>query len=112
VHSTGTSNRKRGADTGWGDLTGPGGAAKGNPKYGSHGVTRYWRYTKEKMDELIRLGRVVQTTPVPVPAYKRYLTNVRRTNTGYVDRHKPIGAQAAERMVTRPRNPRLCSSVS
>ena len=55
------------------NLTGPGGAAKGNPRYEVMGVTRYWRYSKEKMDELIKKGRVVQTAPGRVPAYKRYL---------------------------------------
>ncbi len=56
-----------------GDLTGPGGAAKGNPQYEVMGVTRYWRYSKERMQELIDAGRVVQTNPGNVPAYKRYL---------------------------------------
>jgi hypothetical protein len=56
-----------------GDLTGPGGAAKGNPQYEVMGVTRYWRYTKEKMQALIEQGRVIQTQPGAVPAYKRYL---------------------------------------
>jgi site-specific DNA-methyltransferase (adenine-specific) len=56
-----------------GDLTGPGGAAKGNPQYDVMGVTRYWRYSREKMDELIAEGRIVQTRPETVPAYKRYL---------------------------------------
>jgi site-specific DNA-methyltransferase (adenine-specific) len=37
------------------------------------GVTRYWRYSKEKMEELIRRGRVIQTRPGAVPQYKRYL---------------------------------------
>ncbi len=55
------------------NLTGPGGAAKGNPQYEVMGVTRYWRYTKEKMKDLIDQGRVVQTRPGAVPAYKRYL---------------------------------------
>lgn len=55
------------------NLTGPGGAAKGNAHYEFLGVTRYWRYTKEKMQELYRQGRVVQTKPGRVPAYKRYL---------------------------------------
>ena len=55
------------------NLTGPGGAAKGNPRYEVMGVTRYWRYSKEKMDELIKKGRVIQTAPGRVPAYKRYL---------------------------------------
>jgi DNA modification methylase len=56
-----------------GDLSGPGGAAKGNPQYEVMGVTRYWRYTKAKMDELIAQGRVIQTRPGAVPQYKRYL---------------------------------------
>ena len=56
-----------------GDLTGPGGAEKGNPKYEVMGVTRYWRYSKQRMNELIAEGRVVQTSPGAVPAYKRYL---------------------------------------
>ena len=56
-----------------GDLTGPGGAAKGNPSYEVMGVTRYWRYSRERMQSLIDEGRVVQTAPGRVPAYKRYL---------------------------------------
>ena len=56
-----------------GDLTGPGGASKGNPHYELMGVTRYWRYSKERMQELVDAGRIVQTRPGAVPAYKRYL---------------------------------------
>ena len=37
-------------------VTGLGGAAKGNPRYEVMGVTRYWRYSKEKMRELIALN--------------------------------------------------------
>ena len=37
------------------------------------GVTRYWRYSKAKMEELIAQGRVIQTRPGAVPQYKRYL---------------------------------------
>ena len=55
------------------NLTGPGGAAKGNPQYEVMGVTRYWRYSQERMRELIDVGRVVQRGPGAVPAYKRYL---------------------------------------
>jgi len=82
-----------------GDLTGPGGAAKGNPKYEVMGVTRYWRYTRENMEQLIREGRVIQTSPGAVPAYKRYLDEMPGvpiqdmwTDVG------PIGAQAQERL--------------
>jgi SAM-dependent methyltransferase len=56
-----------------GDLTGPGGASKGNPQYEVMGVTRYWRYSQERMQELIEQGRVIQVKPGAVPAYKRYL---------------------------------------
>ncbi len=57
------------------DLTAPGGASpeKRNPRYEFLGVTRYWRYTKENMDKLHAEGRIVQTAPGRVPAYKRYL---------------------------------------
>jgi DNA modification methylase len=55
------------------NLQGPGGAAKGNPFYEVMGVERFWRYSKENMDKLIREGRVVQTRPGAVPQYKRYL---------------------------------------
>ena len=55
------------------NLTGPGEAAKGNPRYEVMGVTRAWRYSKERMQELIEQGRIVQTSPGSVPRYKRYL---------------------------------------
>lgn len=55
------------------NLTGPGGASKGNPQYEVMGVTRYWRYSEKKMNELIAQGRVVQSKPGNVPQYKRYL---------------------------------------
>lgn len=55
------------------NLTGPGGASKGNPSYEVMGVTRYWRYSREKMQKLIEEGRIIQTKPGTVPAYKRYL---------------------------------------
>lgn len=54
-------------------MIGPGGAAKGNPKYEVMGVTRYWRYSEEKMQELIERGLVVQTKPGRVPHRKYYL---------------------------------------
>jgi site-specific DNA-methyltransferase (adenine-specific)/adenine-specific DNA-methyltransferase len=55
------------------NLQGPGGAAKGNPFYEVMGVSKYWRYSKEKMEKLIKEGRVIQTSPGTVPKYKRYL---------------------------------------
>ena len=82
-----------------GDLTGPGGAAKGNPQYEVMGVTRYWRYSKERMQELIRQGRVIQTKPGTVPAYKRYLDEMPGVPLQdlWTD-IRPIGSQAAERL--------------
>lgn len=55
------------------NLTAPGGAGKGNPSYSFLGVTRFWRYGVDKMQELYEAGRVVQTKPGTVPQYKRYL---------------------------------------
>ena len=54
-------------------MIGPGGAAKGNPKYEVMGVEKYWRYSKDHMRELIDQGLVVQTTPGTVPSRKYYL---------------------------------------
>jgi hypothetical protein len=55
------------------NIQGPGGEAKGNPYYEVMGVSRYWRYSKDRMADLIRQGRIVQTSPGAVPQYKRYL---------------------------------------
>jgi DNA modification methylase len=82
-----------------GDLTGPGGLAKGNPKYEVMGVTRYWRYSRHKMEELIRQGRVVQTSPGAVPAYKRYLDEMPGVPIQDLwNDIPPIGPQAQERL--------------
>jgi len=58
-----------------GDITAPGGGApsKGNPHYEFLGVTRYWRFSKERMQELYKEGRIVQSKPGAVPREKRYL---------------------------------------
>ena len=82
-----------------GDLTGPGGAAKGNPEYEVMGVTRYWRFSKEKMDELMSQGRIIQSSPGAVPRYKRYLDEMPGVPLQDVwNDIRPIGAQAAERL--------------
>ncbi len=82
-----------------GDLTGPGGAAKGNPSYEVMGITRFWRYSEEKMKQLIDQGRVVQTKPGSVPAYKRYLNEMKGVSLQDVWTDiSPIGAQAQERL--------------
>ncbi|ELP54644.1 DNA methylase family protein [Microcystis aeruginosa TAIHU98] len=54
-------------------MTAPGDAAKGNPSYEVMGITRYWRYSLAKMNELIQNGLVVQTKPGNVPQKKQYL---------------------------------------
>jgi adenine specific DNA methylase Mod len=66
------------------NLTGPGGAAKGNPFYEVMGVSRYWRYSKERMERLIKEGRIVQTKPGGVPAYKRYLDESKGAEMGTI----------------------------
>ena len=82
-----------------GDLTGPGGAAKGNPSYEVMGVTRYWRYSQERMQALIEAGRVVQTKPGTVPQYKRYLDEMPGVSLQDIWADiNPLGAQAAERL--------------
>ena len=81
------------------NLTGPGGAAKGNPQYEVMGVTRYWRYSKDKMEQLIREGRIVQTKPGTVPQYKRYLDEMSGVPVQNVwDDIFPINSQAQERL--------------
>lgn len=61
----------------FGDLSGPGGRAKGNPRYEFLGITGYWRYNKQKMTKLFKEGRVVQTRPSTVPKLKRYLDEMK-----------------------------------
>ena len=53
--------------------TATGGASKGNPFYEFLGVTRYWRFTKERMEEMYQAGRIVQSKPGAVPRQKMYL---------------------------------------
>lgn len=54
-------------------LTGPGGAAKGNPYYEFLGVSRYWQYSKENMQRLYEEGRIYQSKSGAVPRRKMYL---------------------------------------
>ena len=81
------------------DLSGPGGAAKGNPFYEVLGVRRYWRYSKERMTKLIDEGRIVQSRPGTVPRYKRYLDEMPGVPLQdlWAD-IKPIASQAKERV--------------
>jgi site-specific DNA-methyltransferase (adenine-specific)/adenine-specific DNA-methyltransferase len=54
------------------DITGPGGAKKGNPVYEWKGVTRAWRYSRDRMEQLDREGRVVYSSS-GMAYQKRYL---------------------------------------
>jgi len=81
------------------NLTGPGGAAKGNPEYEVMGVIRYWRYTKEKMEALIKEGRIIQTRPGAVPRYKRYLDEMPGVPLQDIwSDIGPVSSQAKERL--------------
>ena len=82
-----------------GDLTAPGGAApsKGNPHYEFMGVIRYWRYSRENMEKLLKEGRIVQTKPGRVPQYKRYLDEGKGTPIGTVwDDINPVHGSSRE----------------
>jgi DNA modification methylase len=81
------------------DMTGPGGAAKGNPSYEVMGVTRYWRYSKQRMEQFITEGRVIQPRPGAVPRFKRYLDESPGVPLQDVwNDIDPINSQAAERL--------------
>lgn len=60
-----------------GDLTGPGGASKGNPYFEFLGVSRYWRYSKHRMEELLKGNRIHVAKPGNVPLLKRYLDEMK-----------------------------------
>lgn len=81
------------------DLTAPGSGMRGHPQYELMGVTRYWRYNKEKMHGLVLSGRVVQPRPGAVPRYKRYLDEMPGIAVGDTwDDIPPINSQAQERL--------------
>ncbi|MEI6180706.1 MAG: DNA methyltransferase [Chloroflexales bacterium] len=81
------------------DLTAPGAGSRGHPRYEFLGVTRYWRYNEEKMQQLYEQGRVVQPRPGAVPRYKRYLDEMKGVAVGDSwDDIDNINSQAAERL--------------
>lgn len=82
-----------------GDLTAPGRGTRGHPKYEFLGVTRFWRYSREKMELLHTQGRIVQSKPGAVPALKRYLdeSQGQPVQTIWTD-IPPVQGQANERM--------------
>ena len=70
-----------------------------NLTYEFLGVTRVWRWTKERMEEAYKQGIVVQTKPGGVPQLKRYLDEQegRPIDTVWTD-IPPINSQAQERL--------------
>ena len=56
-----------------GDVSGPGGASKGNPRYSFLGITRYYRFSKKRMMQMYKDGKIVQRAKGTVPLQKRYL---------------------------------------
>lgn len=80
-------------------LTAPGSGTRGHPQYELLGVIRHWVYGKEKMGQLLREGRVIQSRPGTVPRYKRYLDEVQGVAIGDTwDDIGPIAAHARERL--------------
>jgi len=81
------------------NLTGPGGASKGNAYYEVMGVKRHWRYSRENMDRLISEGRIIQPSPGAVPRFKRFLDEMPGVAIGDDwDDIRPLNSQAQERL--------------
>jgi site-specific DNA-methyltransferase (adenine-specific) len=80
------------------DLTNPN-KNRPNLTYEFLGVTRVWRWTKERMQKAYDNGIVIQNKPGGVPALKRYLDEQEGNPVGdvWVDIN-PVQAQAAERL--------------
>ena len=80
------------------DLTNPN-KKRPNLTYEFLGVTRVWRWTKERMEEAHKNGLVVQSHPGAVPALKRYLDEQEGTPIGdtWTD-IRPVQSQAVERL--------------
>jgi site-specific DNA-methyltransferase (adenine-specific) len=55
------------------DVTAPGQGSRGHPQYEFKGVTRYWRYSLEKMEQLDVEGRIQFRPHGGVPRLKVYL---------------------------------------
>ncbi len=83
------------------DITAPGGSdpKKRNPFYEFLGVTRYWRFSRERMEQLYSEGRIFQPKPGAVPRQKRYLDEMPGTPLQdiWLD-IQPLTAQAKERL--------------
>jgi DNA modification methylase len=70
-----------------------------NLTYEFLGVTRVWRWTKERMTQAYAEGLVIQPAPGKVPRFKRYLDEQRGKPLGDVWTDiPPINSQAQERL--------------
>jgi site-specific DNA-methyltransferase (adenine-specific) len=70
-----------------------------NLTYEFLGVTKVWRWTKERMEKAFADGLVIQPKPGAVPRYKRYLDEMPGTAVTSVWHDiPPINSQAAERL--------------
>ncbi len=83
------------------DITAPGGAkaSKGNPHYEFLGITRYWRFSESRINELYEKGHIVQTKPGTVPRQKRYLDEMPGVplQSLWLD-IKPVQSQSSEKL--------------
>ncbi|NJL58788.1 MAG: site-specific DNA-methyltransferase [Desulfobacteraceae bacterium] len=70
-----------------------------NLTYEFLGVTRVWRWTKERMQDAYEKGLIIQSKPGSVPALKRYLDEQEGTPIGDIWTDiLPVQSQAAERL--------------
>jgi adenine-specific DNA-methyltransferase len=60
-------------------VDGPGGASKGNPFYEFLGVKGYWRYSKEKMQELFEAGEIIKSLKGNSLSRKKFLKDAKGT---------------------------------
>ncbi|WP_294099215.1 DNA methyltransferase [Sphingomonas sp.] len=79
-----------------GDLTNPN-KNRPNLTYEFLGITRVWRWTRERMQEAYEAGLVVQTKPGAVPQLKRYLDEQEGNPVGDIWTDiRPVQAQSKE----------------
>jgi site-specific DNA-methyltransferase (adenine-specific) len=70
-----------------------------NLTYEFLGITKVWRWTKERMQKAYDDGLVIQTRPGAVPQLKRYIDEQRGKSVGDIWTDiPPINSQAAERL--------------
>lgn len=80
------------------DLTNPN-MNRPNLTYEFLGITKVWRWTKDRMQKAYEAGLIVQTKPGAIPQLKRYLDEQRGIPLGDVWTDiPPINSQAVERL--------------